>query len=291
MAVCYRHPNRQTGVSCSSCGNPICPDCMTPTSVGMRCPECAREKTKVKTAGQVRQRATAGAGRYSMTQILIAVNVIVFLAETATGSSLGGVSNGSHGHLYTDGALFGPYINEVHHQYYRLLTSGFLHDGILHILFNMWFLYAVGPALERGIGRWNFLAIYLASLFAGSFGALLFQPLAPTVGASGALFGLLGALIVIANRRGISIWQSGLGLTLVINIVFSLSIAGISIGGHIGGFVGGAICGWLYLELAERRRMQTAFLLGCAAVAVVGIIAAISVSTGSGLTPNGINLF
>jgi membrane associated rhomboid family serine protease len=239
----------------------------------------------------VRQRAANAGGRYSMTQILIAVNVIVFLAETASGSSLGGVSGGSLGRIYTDGALFGPYINEVHHQYYRLLTSGFLHDGILHILFNMWFLYAVGPALERGIGRWNFLAIYLASLFAGSFGALLFQPLSPTVGASGALFGLLGALIVIANRRGISIWQSGLGVTLVINIVFSLSIAGISIGAHIGGFVGGAICGWLYLELAERRRRQSAFLLGCAAVAVVAIIAAISVSTGSGLTPNGINLF
>jgi membrane associated rhomboid family serine protease len=264
---------------------------MTPTSVGMRCPECSREKTKVKTADQVRQRAANAGGRYSMTQILIAVNVIVFLAETASGSSLGGVSGGSLGRIYTDGALFGPYINEVHHQYYRLLTSGFLHDGILHILFNMWFLYAVGPALERGIGRWNFLAIYLASLFAGSFGALLFQPLSPTVGASGALFGLLGALIVIANRRGISIWQSGLGVTLVINIVFSLSIAGISIGAHIGGFVGGAICGWLYLELAERRRRQSAFLLGCAAVAVVAIIAAISVSTGSGLTPNGINLF
>jgi membrane associated rhomboid family serine protease len=289
MAVCYRHPNRQTGVSCSSCGHPICPDCMTPTSVGMRCPECSREKTKVKTADQVRQRAATAGGRYSMTQILIAVNVIVFLIETATGSSLGGTT-GIPSSLYRHLALDGPDIH-FHHQYYRLLTGGFLHDGILHILFNMWFLYAVGPALERGIGRWNFLAIYVASLFAGSFGALLFQPDSFTVGASGALFGLLGALVVIANRRGISIWQSGLGATLVINIVFSLSIAGISIGGHIGGFVGGAICGWLYLELAERRRRQPLFWAGCVAVAVVSIGLALAVAGGTGLTPNGINLF
>ena len=290
MAVCYRHPNRQTGVSCSSCGRPICPDCMTPTSVGMRCPECARERTKVKTASQVRARAgIAGTGRYSMTQILIAVNVIIFVVETASGTALGGAGT-SIGSVFRHFALDGPDIH-VQHQYYRLVTGGFLHDGLLHILFNMWFLYAVGPALERAIGRWNFLAIYLASLFAGSFGSLLFQPHNYTIGASGALFGLLGALIVIANRRGISIWQSGLGVTLLINVVFSLSIAGISIGGHIGGLVGGAICGWLFLELDERRGMQPAFLVGCAVVAVVAIGLAIAVAGGQGLTPNGINLF
>ncbi len=291
MAVCYRHPNRQTGVSCSSCGRPICPDCMTPTSVGMRCPECARDRTKVKTAASVRSRAgVAGTGRYSMTQILIAVNVIIFVAETATGTSLGGGGAGHFGTLFIHGALDGPDVASGH-QYYRLFTSGFLHDGLLHILFNMWFLYAVGPALERAVGRWCFLAIYLASLFAGSFGSLLFQPDAYTVGASGALFGLLGALIVIAHYRRISIWQSGLGATLLINIVFSLSIAGISIGGHLGGVVGGAICGWLYMELVDRRRMPLPFVLGCVAVAAVGVVAAIAVSGGAGLSPNGVHIF
>jgi membrane associated rhomboid family serine protease len=261
---------------------------MTPTSVGMRCPECARERTKVKTASQVRQRAAMG-GRYSMTQILIAVNVIIFVAETATGSSLGG-GNPASSALYRHLALDGFDVH-FHHQYLRLLTAGFLHDGILHILFNMWFLFAVGPSLENGLGRWKFLAVYLASLFMGSFGALLFQPDNYTVGASGALFGLLGALIVIANRRGISIWQSGLGATLLINIVFSLSIAGISIGGHLGGLVGGLVCGWLYLELAERRRNDFAFYVSCVGVAVIGIVLAIAVAGGHGLTPNGINLF
>ncbi len=289
MATCYRHPNRETGVACSSCGRPICPECMTPTPVGMRCPECAGDRTKVKTAATLR-RGVRGTGlsRYSMTEILIAINVLVFFAETATGASLGG---GGGGTVWDHGALAGPFIDSYHHQFYRLFTSGFLHDGILHILFNMWFLYVIGPALEQAIGRVNFLAVYLASLFAGAFGALLFQPQSYTVGASGALFGLLGALIVIANRRGISIWQSGLGATLLINIVFSLSIAGVSIGGHLGGVVGGAICGWLYLEIAERRRARTPFLIGCAVVAAISIAAAIAVSTGTGLAPNGFHLF
>jgi membrane associated rhomboid family serine protease len=268
---------------------------MTPTPVGMRCPKCAGDRTKVRTAATVRSRAGRGTGlaRYTMTEILIAICVVVFIAEVATGTPLGGASGDRVGTLYSDGALFGPYIDQFHHQYYRLFTSAFLHDGLLHILFNMWFLYVVGPALESAIGRWNFLAVYLASLFAGAFGALLFEPLGATVGASGAEFGLLGALIVIAHYRGISIWRSGLGATLVINIVFSLSIASISIGGHLGGVAAGFVCGWLYMELVERRRMQTAFFVGCAAVAVVSIIAAVAVSTGAGLTPNGlgINLF
>jgi membrane associated rhomboid family serine protease len=286
MPVCYRHPRRETAVACSSCGRSICPDCMTPTPVGMRCPECSRERTKVKTARSIRSPAM---GRYSVTKILIAINVLIFLVEVATGTPLGGVGSGGFGTLYTDGALFGPFL--VHqHEYYRLLTYGFLHDGLLHILFNMVFLYFVGPSLELAIGKVNFVAVYLASLLAGSFGALLLTPLDATVGASGALFGLLGALIVIAHYRGISIWSSGLGPTLLINIVFSLSISGISIGGHIGGFVGGLICGVLYMELVDRRRMQKSFLLGCVLVAAVSVVAAIAIAGSTGLAPNGLTI-
>ena len=292
MATCYRHPNRETGVACSSCARPICPDCMTPTPVGMRCPQCARDRTKVRNAESVRRRVgLAGTGRFSMTQILIGICVVVFLAEVATGLPILGVSGGRAGSIYLHGALFGPYIDEYHHQYYRLFTSAFLHDGLLHILFNMWFLYVVGPALEGAIGRWNFLAIYVTALFAGAFGALLFEPQSSTVGASGAEFGLLGALIVVAHYRGISIWQSGLGATLLINIIFSLSIPEISIGGHLGGVVAGFACGWLYMEFVERRSMRSAFLVGCAVITVVSIFAAIAVSTGTGLTPHGLNLF
>jgi membrane associated rhomboid family serine protease len=256
---------------------------MTPTSVGMRCPECARERTKVK---KVRSRPTAPV----VTRALIAINVAVFIGETATGTPLGGVNANALGTLYEKGALFGPYIDQLHHQYYRLFTAGFLHDGLLHIAFNMLFLFFMGPMLEPAIGRVNFIVVYVASLLAGSFGALLLTPQAPTVGASGACFGILGALIVVAHYRGISIWQSGLGITLLINIVFSLSVSGISIGAHLGGCVGGAICGWLIVQLGERRRMPAAAIAGCVVVAVVSVILAIAVSGSVGLAPNGLTI-
>ena len=279
MAVCYRHPNRETGVSCSACGRPICPDCMTPTSVGMRCPECARDRTRVKTL-----RSAAPKGPY-VTQALIIINVLVFLGETATGAPLGG---GGGGTVFNDGALAGPFI--AHNQdYWRLVSSGFLHDGLLHILFNMVFLYMMGTVLEPAIGHLNFGVVYFVSLLAGSFGALLFQPGAPTIGASGACFGVLGALMVVSHLRGISIWQSGLGLILVINVVFSLSVSGISIGGHLGGLVGGAICGWLIAQIGERRQMPTAALAGCVLVGLISVIAAVAVAGSTGLTPNGLN--
>jgi membrane associated rhomboid family serine protease len=256
---------------------------MTPTSVGMRCPECARERTKVKNIRSAPSTPT-------VTQALMAINVIVFIAETATGTPLGGVnSTSAFGTVYVHGALFGPNVADLH-QYYRLASAGFLHDGFLHILFNMVFLFFMGRVLEPAIGRLNFAVVYFVSLLAGSFGALLFEPLAPTVGASGACFGVLGALIVIAYYRGISIWQSGLGLTLMINIVFSLSVAGISIGGHIGGVVGGAICGWLLVQLGERRRKPALAIAACLLVAVISVIGAIAVAGGQGLTPNGLTI-
>jgi membrane associated rhomboid family serine protease len=255
---------------------------MTPTSVGMRCPECARERTKVKT---VRSGSTAPV----VTQALIAINVAVFVGETATGTPLGGANSSSLGTLYVKGALYGPNVDQLH-QYYRLVTGGFLHDGLLHIAFNMLFLFFLGPMLESAIGRLNFAVVYFVSLLAGSFGALLFEPRAITVGASGACFGVLGALMVIAYYRGISIWQSGLGVTLLINIVLSLSIAGISIGGHIGGVVGGAICGWVLVQVGERRRQPGAAIVLCLILAVVSVAAGIAVAGGQGLTPNGLTL-
>ncbi|HUA47294.1 MAG TPA: rhomboid family intramembrane serine protease [Solirubrobacteraceae bacterium] len=229
------------------------------------------------------------------TQILIAINVIVFLAETATGAPLGG---GGGGTIWNHGALFGPALtsNNLYpiytgtHEYWRLLTSGFIHDGILHIGINMLSLYFVGMALEPAIGTRNFVVIYMTSLLAGSFGSLLFQPDYPTIGASGAIFGVFGALIVVARYRGIPFWQSGLGFILVVNILFSLSVQGISIGGHLGGLVAGLITGWFVLEFDERRHMPAVAMAGCAAVAVASIIAALAVAGGHGLTPNGFTI-
>ncbi len=289
MDVCYRHPSRETGVSCSSCGRPICPDCMTPTPVGMRCPECSRERTRVTRgvrSGPVLPRAT---------QALIVINVIVFLAETASGAPLGGGGGGS---VFNHGALYGPAVTGTNasvfytgtHEYWRLVTCAFLHDGFLHIAINMLSLYFVGSALEPAIGSRNFVVVYMTSLLAGSFGALLFQPGYPSIGASGAIFGVFGALIVVARYRGIPFWQSGLGFVLVVNLVFSLSVRGISIGAHVGGLVGGLIAGWLVIELGERRRKPALAMAGCLVIAVASVIGALAVAGSTGLTPNGLTI-
>ena len=290
MPVCYRHPSTETGVSCSSCGRPICPDCMTPTSVGMRCPECSRDRTKVRTARSISRTPT-------VTQVLIALNVIVFLAEVATGVTFGG---GDSGWVYFHGALYGPALTAHNfpppfplsgtHQYWRLLTAGFLHASFIHIALNMVSLWFVGRVLEPAIGRAPFVAIYFASLLAGSFGALLFQPDIPTLGASTAIFGIFGALIVVARYRGIPIWQSGLAPILIINVFFTLSDRNISFGGHLGGLAAGLICGWLVVEWGERRRMMNLALAGCAGLALVSIVAGIAVAGSHGLAPGGVTL-
>jgi membrane associated rhomboid family serine protease len=230
-----------------------------------------------------------------VTQALIVINVIVFLAETAAGS---GFSSGGGGTVWTHGVLFGPALTGHNpfpiytgvHQYWRIVTGGFLHDGVFHILVNMVSLYFVGSVLEPAVGRVNFAAIYFASLLSGSFGALLFQPQLPTVGASGAIFGIFGALIVVARNRGIPFWQSGLGPILLVNLLFSLTFRGISIGGHLGGLIGGLITGMIVLELAERRHLRALALAGCALLGAASFAAAIAVAGSHGLAPNGITL-
>jgi len=234
---------------------------------------------------------------WSATQFLISINVVVFLVEVATGVSLFGSSYG--GWLYAHGVLFGSALTghnpnpppfNGNHQYWRLLTTGFLHANLIHIGLNMLSLWFVGRVLEPAIGRLNFLAIYFTSLLAGSFGALLFQPNIPTLGASTAIFGVFGALIVVAHARRIPIWQSGLGPMLLINLVFTLTISNISVGGHLGGLAAGFITGWLVVEFAEKRNRQTVALIGCLVVAIVSVAAALAVAGNVGLTPTGFTL-
>jgi membrane associated rhomboid family serine protease len=271
METCYRHPNRETGVSCSNCGRPICPDCMTPTPVGMRCPECAKQKTKVT-------RGAVAPGRYDApaTYVLIALNVAAFLVEIAGGS--GGLSPRSSPLLF-DFGLYGPFVAEG--EWYRLLTSGFLHISIIHIGFNMFALYFLGRILEPGIGTARFVATYLASLFAGSLGAVILSPDTLTIGASGAVFGIFGATFVIARHRGIEGLAASIGVVLLLNLAITFGNPEISIGGHLGGLVGGVLCALLVVA-GERgmlgpRRMPIE-LLGMIAIAIVSILAAISVA-------------
>ena len=269
MATCYRHPSRETGVSCSNCGRPICPDCMTSTQVGMRCPECSRQTTAVK-----RLRDVAAVPR--VTYALIAINIIVFLTEqgqfTVFGTSI-------HGKVIVEGVLYREAI-AVAHQYYRLVTAGFLHENLLHIGFNMYLLYLLGLMLEPAIGSARFAAIYFTSLLVGSFGALL-ATAAPSLGASGAIFGLMGAAAVELRSRGFSVMQSGIGGLIIINLVLSFSLANISVGAHIGGLIGGAIAA-VAIKAADRRRVPVLGFLACLLISAVAVAAAIAVSKASG---------
>lgn len=258
--TCYRHPDRETGVSCSSCGRPICPDCMTPTPVGMRCPECAKQKTQVRTIQSV---TSTGA---QVTTVLIVLNAIAFLATGSFG--VGGAGNGS---LTDHGALYGPSIAEDH-EYWRLVTSGFLHAGLLHIGFNMYLLYLLGQMLEPALGSVRFALIYTVALLSGSLGALILSPDSLTVGASGAVFGLMGAAFFEMRNRGIDPMQSGIGPLILFNLLFSFVLSNISIGGHIGGLIGGSVA-ILVLHQLDRGRAPKAAAYG--ALAVLAVAAAI----------------
>lgn len=270
--TCYRHPDRETGVSCSSCGRPICPDCMTPTPVGMRCPECASQRTRV-----VRNpTGTPGFEATPATYILIAINVIAFLVEIATGS--GGLGS-SGGGITEDFGLYGPSVAEG--EWYRLLTSGFLHAGIIHLGFNMFLLLVLGRLLEPALGTPRFIALYFASLLAGSFGALVVDPNSLTIGASGAVFGLAGAVFIIARGRGRDALAGEIGFLIVFNLIFSFIAPRISVGGHIGGLVGGVLCA-LAIVAGERgmlgRGRRPAEFLAMAAVAAAAVVGALAVA-------------
>jgi membrane associated rhomboid family serine protease len=265
--TCYRHPDRVTGLSCSECGRPICTECMTMAPVGIRCPDHSGKAQGVQrvTTG-VRRAAFEGTGA-KVTKALIGINVAVYVAELATG---GGV-NGTGSTIYLKGVLFGPLLEQG--EWWRLVTAAFLHYGPIHLLLNMVALYWFGSLLEERIGSGRYLLLYLASGIAGSAGALLWSNgfLTPTVGASGAIFGILGAGLVLERQRDYVFGGSALGV-IVINFVFTFSISGISKGGHIGGLVGGIICA---LGLTRFGRGHAAYgrpgLLGAATILLVGV--------------------
>jgi membrane associated rhomboid family serine protease len=263
--TCYRHPDRETRVSCSSCGRPICPECMTPTPVGMRCPECANQRTRV-----VRNpTGTPGPDAAPATYALIAINVIVFLVEIAQGQ--GGFYELGISRFMANFALFGPSVAEG--EWYRLVTSGFLHEGIIHIGFNMFLLLILGRLLEPALGTPRFLVLYFASLLAGSLGALILDPNALGLGASGAVFGLAGAVFVIARGRGMDALASQIGFLILFNLVFSFIYPNISIGAHIGGLVGGIICAGTIVAGEKGVFGRNRLPLELAAMIAVGVVA------------------
>jgi membrane associated rhomboid family serine protease len=258
MATCYRHPSRETGVSCSNCGNPICPDCMTPTPVGMRCPECARQKTQTRSLQSIAVEPIA-------TYVLIALNVAIFVGARNSVQAT------------NDLLLFGPSVADG--EYWRLITSGFLHVEFLHVALNMLSLFWLGRMVEPALGHARFVAIYLVSLLGGSLGVMILSPDEATLGASGAIYGLLGAAIVMARNRNISLIQSGLLPILALNFALTLTVPNISLGGHVGGLIGGLVATFVVEQLSLRRRNSLVpAVVSCAVLAVITAVVAVSIA-------------
>jgi membrane associated rhomboid family serine protease len=241
---------------------------MTVTPVGMRCPECARQRTQVRGIG-----TGLRAGAAPATYALIAINVAAFVAELVGG---GAASFQGGGRVIHDAGLNGPAV--ANGDWWRIVTAAFLHAGPLHIALNMFALFILGTLLEPGIGTPRFLGVYFVSMLAGSFGALLLDPHETTVGASGAIFGLMSAAFIIARHRGLEQLASQIGFYVILNLVFTFGVPGISIGGHLGGLVGGGLAA-LLITFAERRArrpvaVEVSGMLALAAASVAGALAA-----------------
>jgi membrane associated rhomboid family serine protease len=236
-AKCYRHPDREAGRRCTRCGRPACASCLVQATVGSHCLECAKEakpdaRTKM-TFWNARQPAL-------VTTILIAINVAVFVYMVLRDpQAIGGSLTQAH----VDLALWGPALEQG--EWYRLVTSGFLHYGIIHIGFNMYLLYVLGQMLEPAIGRVRFALVYFAGLLGGSAGAVLLSPNSLTAGASGAVFGLLALAFVGYYLHGTNPMSTSIGSLLVLNLVLTFLWSNrISVGGHLGGAIAGAVCGF-----------------------------------------------
>lgn len=255
---CYRHPDRQSFVLCQRCGRTICGECQTPAPVGVICPECMREQRatapRTKPAILTRARSAAGRGAPVVTYSLIGITVVVYVLQLVPGLGI------------TDWLYFTPLaVSEIAFQPWRLITSVFVHSTalIFHVLLNMYTLWIFGQLLENVLGRGRFLALYLISGLAGSVGVIwLADPNTSVVGASGAIFGLMGAFLVIQRRLGGNATQLLIlvGINLVIGFLPGLNIAWQA---HLGGLVGGALVGLIFVETRKREQggLQVALLV------------------------------
>jgi len=262
---CYRHPGRQSFILCQRCGRTICPECQTQAAVGVICPECMREQRqnapRTKSAVSTRLSRMTAAGQPTVTYAIIALTILVFLLQLVPG--LGVTDRLLYAGLYSYPGSFEPW---------RMLTSVFVHSTgfIFHVLLNMYTLWIFGQILERMLGRGRFLALYLLSGLAGSLGVLfLAGPYTPVVGASGAIFGLMGAFLVIQRKLGGNATQLLVlvGINLVIGFLPGLNIAWQA---HVGGLVGGAIIGLIFVQTRERnKRILQLVLLSAFALLLV----------------------
>ncbi|WP_254897859.1 rhomboid family intramembrane serine protease [Kitasatospora sp. NA04385] len=274
---CHRHPERETGVSCARCGRPVCPECMVPASVGFQCPDCVHGAEARQERDRQRPRTSAGAllalgDGALVTKALIGINLAVFLlTEYLAPALFGDLALRSIAPL--PGLRLG--VAEGPGEWYRLVSAMFVHAGVLHVAMNMFSLWVLGPQLERVLGRLRFLALYLVSGLAGNAFAYLLAPpdrWLNSVGASGAIFGLLGATAVLFKVSRTPM-QPVIAL-LVVNLVLSFSLSGIDWRAHLGGLVAGAAvgAGMFYAPRERRNLVQGLAVAGGLALTLVMLL-------------------
>lgn len=276
LAHCYRHPNRETGVRCIRCERPICSDCMRPASVGFHCPDDVREGGRTVRAPRTSVGARILQSPPYVTITLVVLNVAAYLVTGLQQHAT--LRNPVASELFQAWQLQPQAIHD-HDHFYTLLTSAFLHLSPLHIGANMLALALIGPALEQLLGWWRFLAVYLVSALGGSTLIYLFDsPFATTAGASGAIFGLFGACLVLVRKLGLDLqWLVG---AVVVNFVITFSVPQISKYGHIGGFITGVLAGLAIGGLPNsRERVRTAVQTGGLGALLVLIVIVVGVRT------------
>lgn len=267
--VCYRHPDRESNIRCTRCERPVCGDCMVSASVGFQCPDCVRQGTR-----QVREARTVAGGRVApanaiVTKTLIGLNLAVFLLVLVVGDK------------FVDRMiLFGRYFmggewqGVAEGQWYRLLTAAFLHQQVWHIALNMVGLWMLGPPLEAALGRIRFIALYLVSAFGGTaLSYLIADPHQASLGASGALFGLFGAMIVLGRRLRYDLRPLLILLALNLMITF-LNMSTIDWRAHMGGLVAGTLTaiGMVYAPQRNRTLIQVGTVLAVTAIIVAIVL-------------------
>lgn len=288
VVVCYRHPGREANIRCQRCSRPICPDCMRDASVGFQCPECVKKGAKSTRSGRTAYGGARPTNPALTSQILIAINVAVWVAVLVTGWTsstlidlLGLTPNGgcvqgnfifdvSRSACETDSGTWVPGV--VEGSYWQLVTSMFLHVQIWHIAANMLALYVLGPQIEAALGRARFLALYLVSGVVGSATVYwLANQYGTTLGASGAIYGLFAALAVIVYKIGGDL--RSLGGLLLVNLVITFAVPNISWQGHLGGFAGGALITALLVYAPKGPRRSTVQWAGIGAIAALSVVA------------------
>lgn len=265
LPVCVRHPDRATGLRCVRCDRPACPECLHEASVGYQCVDCVKQAR----ATVRRPRTFVGAEfsqRTVVMPVLIAVNVLMYVLTAVQAGSL---MNNQRSPLFLDLVMFTPYV-AGEGEWWRLATSGFLHYGLAHLALNMIALYVLGRDLEPVFGRLRFSAVYLVSMLGGGVAVYLFGAVNTVVaGASGAVYGLMGAMLVAVLRLKLNP-GSALGV-IGLNVVLSFTLPGISLLGHLGGLVIGAVvtAGLVYAPAQKRNNWQTAAVVGAFVLLVV----------------------